>query len=667
MKTINYLNALIICFINKLAKPSFIKLNLTMAFVAIIAFGYSQAKYDTIWGHGYFKVMSNLDNQILEGVNITLRAEDVPHLEGGYAHHTVSSQYGWAEFEIPVYIDSDVGLSSVSSNRYGIFPNIGSKLNVIVPDNSYAELRLYDLQGRLVLDHSLSVSCVYDIGFLPTGTYIYQLLGETFRITDKFVKINNAYTVASSRNNDSNKSVMSYDATYWVSWEYQDYKTDSILMDFEDGDNETIDLIIPYYRELVFWEDWIIFKNSETGDNVYVGVEIYAWQETIDMEVWDSVFYAFAEDGLAFDVSLPVYIDTIVDGYIAPGEKSADYWVKWVPEQGEFSGYHTDSAIITINQNDEYIIIPIDPVTPLPQNQDLTGRVLHQIGQNVTTYPLSTVYITNSSTGAVTSIEADENANWVFPNAPLNTTFLVSYEGNGSEWSPEDVAYTTPVYNENTWSASDTIHSGLTGIIVQPDDETTAEHLAQQGGHGTNQDIIEYYLIPNSFTSIEEENVHNYFLNLTADENQAYVFTESTEPLNGTGITLSHGTNNTDADEADISTSWNHHLYPAKSAITTTNADSYIVFVHEVKQALGFQQVAWGPDYDESVMETPVQNYSQEDIAISKLVSTYYYDAYQNNTHGVPLSYLTPGVSKSTKEKAVPLQIQVDNANYHFK
>ena len=327
--------------------------------------------------------------------------------------------------------------------------------------------------------------------------------------------------------------------------------------------------------------------------------------------------------------------------------------------------YHANVSFVV--GDNSWTIVNMQEEEGLPQHQDLTGRVLHQIGQSVTTYPFSTVYVTNSSTGAVTSIETDENANWIFPNAPLNTTFLVSYEGTGSEWSPEDVAYTTPVYNENTWSANDTIHSGLTGIIVQPDDGTTVEHLAQQGGHGTNQDTIEYYLIPNSFTTPEEENVHNYFLDLTADENQAYIFTESTEPLNGIGITLSHGTNNTIADPDDISTSWNHHLYPIKSATTTTTADSYIVFVHEVKRALGFDGVAWGPDYDESVMETPVENYSPEDISISKLVSTYYYDAYRNNTHGVPLSYLTPGVSKRTKEKAIPLQIQVDNINYHFE
>jgi len=128
----------------------------------------------------------------------------------------------------------------------------------------------------------------------------------------------------------------------------------------------------------------------------------------------------------------------------------------------------------------------IDPITGPPQSQDLTGSVLHQIGTSITDYPLATVYVKNNTTGAITSITADENANWVYPNADLNTTYSVSFEGTGTEWSPEEVYYTTPVYDENTWTASDTIHHGLDGIIMVPVEETTLEHFIQQSGQGTN-------------------------------------------------------------------------------------------------------------------------------------------------------------------------------------
>jgi len=48
----------------------------------------------------------------------------------------------------------------------------------------------------------------------------------------------------------------------------------------------------------------------------------------------------------------------------------------------------------------------------------------------------------------------------------------------------------------------------------------------------------------------------------------------------------------------------------------------YYSFVHEIKRGLGYEEVAWAGV--ESVMETPVQNYTLEDKEIAEFVARPY-------------------------------------------
>ena len=70
------------------------------------------------------------------------------------------------------------------------------------------------------------------------------------------------------------------------------------------------------------------------------------------------------------------------------------------------------------------------------------------------------------------------------------------------------------------------------------------------------------------------------------------------------------------------------------------NTTQYISFVHEVKRALGYDGVAW-PGVN-SVMETPVQEYTLEDKDISREISRMYWNAvYQDGKTNIPIEYLS--------------------------
>lgn len=623
--------------------------------VLFASISFSQAKYDTIWADGHFKVLSNLDNEVLEGVNITLRAEYVQHLEGSYTYQSVSTQYGFADFEVPVYIDSDVGFDLLSIDDIGIFPNTGNKLNIKIPDNNSTHLLLFDLSGRLVFEYELSSSASIDIGHLNNATYVYQLIGNGFEITNKFIKFTRENTTTSNVNNS--KSTMNYEATYWVSWEKQNYHTDSVLMTLEEGDNGIIDLIIPYYREIEFWEDYLVFKDSETGNNVNVDVELYAWQENIDMELWDSVFYATTySNGIVMDFSLPIYIDTIIDGYISPDVKTADYWIKWIPEQGEFTGFLTDSTIITINSNTEAIYIPIDPVPPLPQSQDLTGRVyLQDDDNNINIAVGATVYVTNSNNNETISTTTDENGDWIIYDFPINPwndpdlyTAEVNFEYDDEHYAIEDVFYTTPQYDENTWSANDTIHSNLNALLPTKREGTSAARIGQHANRGTILDDILIY-----FNGVNEADIQSTLTNLTSfinETNNLYTIIESDTPVGDNGITFESNNENATTPITNVyETPWNHLLaYTSGATTSLSSPENFLVVGHEFLQGLGHEQVGW----TESILYTPVQNYSEEDRIIQDIGRHYYNAAYHDQLHAIQITKLVEELNGKTKENA---------------
>ncbi|RLD60258.1 MAG: hypothetical protein DRJ05_05000 [Bacteroidetes bacterium] len=144
-----------------------------------------------------------------------------------------------------------------------------------------------------------------------------------------------------------------------------------------------------------------------------------------------------------------------------------------------------------------------------------------------------------------------------------------------------------------------------------------------------NQDTIEFFQ-NNTLNETMKEINRGYFIQLQADENNSYIFEESFQPLGNMGIHIESGTNNTQSYGNTFETPLGHNLYPVIYANTTLFGGNPIVFVHEIKRALGFHEVAWAGT--ESVMETPVQNYSQEDKDIAQHFDRPYWNAvYKDN------------------------------------
>ena len=89
---------------------------------------------------------------------------------------------------------------------------------------------------------------------------------------------------------------------------------------------------------------------------------------------------------------------------------------------------------------------------------------------------------------------------------------------------------------------------------------------------------------------------------------------------------------------------------------------SYTRFVHEIKRALGFNEVAWAGV--ESVMETPVQDYTLEDKDIAREASRMYWNAVYSGKTNIPIEYLAEDMSsKSSSQPIKNVKARIDELN----
>ncbi len=307
----------------------------------------------------------------------------------------------------------------------------------------------------------------------------------------------------------------------------------------------------------------------------------------------------------------------------------ATYWAKW-----EHPDFLTDSTLITLEEGEnDPIFFYLTPLPGIPQHQDIAGIV--QNGDN--NYTLMSgvdVRLINETIGDTLFLVTGSDGSFVFEDQPLDNDYLFSV-GNVSGMSTfKNVPYTTP---DEIEIEADTINDHFDAVLKTIPATTTPQHIKDQTSHGTRQVIVEYYL-DDSFNNTQKNTLRNYFVTLEGDEN-SFDYEESLVPLNNTGITIEPGTYNTNPSSEGVTTPLGHTLYPVLYANTTLSPGNYVGFVHEIKQGIGLDQVAWPNAY--SVMETPAQQYTQEDKDIGEFERAYWNSVYQDEKTWIDLNYIS--------------------------
>jgi len=228
--------------VKKVVKPALIGLGALGAFTFLTPNQASaQIEGDTLWATG-FVVTQNAETGSNVGlVDVTMRPETVQMYTPDTVFNYVTGGGGAAPFNVIAYVDSTTGLgeSEFSKNTKTWVWN--DRLNIELPENvRNGEITIYDISGRKIGTRSInSNKSSVSLDGLANSLYVYTINTAKGSASNKFTKLG----VGSKNSDDSGRGLKSsqmYTATYWVRWEKNGFRTDSMLVSLQDGENDPI-------------------------------------------------------------------------------------------------------------------------------------------------------------------------------------------------------------------------------------------------------------------------------------------------------------------------------------------------------------------------------------------------------------------------------------------
>ena len=282
----------------------------------------------------------------------------------------------------------------------------------------------------------------------------------------------------------------------------------------------------------------------------------------------------------------------------------------------EADGYYTltDTRKVAEGDNGMDFYTLISDEEPPIDNIDIEGYVWALENTN---NPLENaqVKVTVNSNGDEYTANSDSTGHFVVNGIPLGEEITFDIGGITGRYSFTGIDFTTPTTISNP---ADSVNSNFSAVLPLKLTSSSAQHIDDMTASGTNQDTILYYYKP-EVSSTNRTTYNTWFTQLGLDEGGVYTFIESQTELTDKGIIIGNGTPNTQPYAEEIITPIGETLFPVKYANTTLNPISYEVFVHEIKRGVGYLEVSFN-----SVMETPVQNYTLEDKEIAEFVARPY-------------------------------------------
>jgi hypothetical protein len=620
----------------------------------------SQSAPDTLWANGIFNTKNIENTEIIPQVSLFLRPHQMSMTIPNVIYQYITDNNGEVTYNLPVFIDTTIGINNVVNNGFSAFPNFGNELNIFFSKQEKGIVEIYTMTGQLINSQEFNADRTYmNFEKLPLGMYVYSIKTESGHVhNSKFLKQNTTITGPSQKPNQNGnglKNIEIYEAEYWAKWEKEGYHTDSTLITLNQGNNPPIILNMePIAPDTLWANGFILTKNIETTGSV-LNVSLYLRPHQMSIITPDTT-YQYTTDGNGMTIyDLPVFIGPITKKNKKENNLKnletiqAEYWAKWEKE-----GFYTDSTLITLNEgNNPPIFLNMTPLPGLPKNQDIAG-IIYNGDNNYAPVSGATVILEHLNTGEVFTQITGSDGSFFFQDMPVrmgwtgtDQNYLFSAGGIEGMYSFADVPYTTPMYLENTWTANDTINDNFNVVLKNKLETSSAIHIRQQTMHSTRQTDVLYYFKP-EVPSSSRELFNNYFNQLMQDENNVFNFIETFSPIHGiTGITIGNGTPNTQSYSEEIVTPLGHTLYPVKWANNTMSPGNYIVFVHEIKRAIGLTEVAWP-----SVMKTPALVYTQEDKDIGMFERAYWNSVYQDEKTWISLKhYLAEDLSSKVQKE----------------
>jgi hypothetical protein len=195
----------------------------------------AQIKGDTLWATGML-VAENSDNGNGVSADIIMRPETVQMYTPDTVFNYITDGNGLGPFEVIAYIDSTTGIRERDFSKNTKTWVWNNRLHIELPENiKKGEITLYDMAGKktgrqTITSNKTSVS----LAQLDNAVYVLQINTPGGKASRKFTK------TGVEAGTGRQKSEPLYTATYWVRWEKNGFRTDSMLVSLQDGENDPI-------------------------------------------------------------------------------------------------------------------------------------------------------------------------------------------------------------------------------------------------------------------------------------------------------------------------------------------------------------------------------------------------------------------------------------------
>lgn len=318
--------------------------------------------------------------------------------------------------------------------------------------------------------------------------------------------------------------------------------------------------------------------------------------------------------------------------------ETATYMMSW-----HGPGVKTDSIEVQLTEGYMGIVnLFMEPIAGIPQHQDFTGTVRDGSNNNA---PIANTLVTLEDvvSGDTLWMFTGSDGTFSFNNLDLDKQYIFNVGNVSGKQSHKDSYCSTPI---EITVASDTAIN-LTDVFLLDLDGLSTQHIKDHTSNGSQQGVIQYYL-GDSYTETQKTWLRNSMVQFQSSENNTHILEESLTQLNGTGINIEYGTNNTQTDEEAIVTPFGT-LYRVISATSTMGTGNYATFVHEIKRALGIDEVTWY-----SVMRSDAPEVTTEDNNIGMFEGKYWKNMYDGMTN-LDLNTITdtipiPAAARAFKE-----------------
>ncbi len=406
---------------------------------------FAQAQFDTTFGSGTFYAVDTASGMPISGAALNYKAIAIDDTLFATAYTDTTNPLGEVNFTVPTHFRITIGMNEWNAQQGIFYPNPATDLNVLLTTKDDYTLMLYDVNGKLVLQHHAKQTehLYVDLEHLADGLYVAEVRGtQTTSTTAKIYKRTGKKTGKLKLDvAEGFGKVAGNGAIYrvYVTPPFG-YKRDSVEVTLQDGANGTVPIAVQRYDTLRTAVQFQVLPAVE-------GVQVHLQPKQV-ADLLPNVLYQ--DSTAANGQTPPIHVITAIDTLNpVPSAPSFVYDVTLLPPKG----WVRDTLSISAGGLHQVSLNAWDTATanqPIRTRNTITNSTIPNIPLNIEVQiaedVADTVFINYTTSVAGVAIATENNE--------IDTTGTNTFSNNGTTW-----IISSPYVH--TMSASDSLNPNL--------------------------------------------------------------------------------------------------------------------------------------------------------------------------------------------------------------